>query len=97
MYLLGGERTCRGTKSVGVKPVRGEITELGAKSVSESRFSVSSFCVLIILQTRKYPRDLNDYLYRSIWKLYHLPSLQKKYYYGKLSSVCVFVCVCVLE
>ena len=93
MYLLGGEWTCRGTKSIGVKPVRGEITELGAKSVPESRFSVSSFCVLIILQTRKYPRDLNDYLYRSIWKLYHLPSLQKKYYYGKFSSVCV----CVLE
>ena len=47
MGVLGREWTCRGTKSVGVKPVRGEITELGAKSVPESRIFLPQVSVFL--------------------------------------------------
>lgn len=93
MGLLGREWTCRGIKSVGIKPVRGEITELGAKSVLESRFSVSSFCVLIILQIRKYPRDLNT---GASGNFIIFPVFRKNIIIENF-QVCVCVCACMLE
>ena len=63
-----------------------------AKSVPKPSFLLKVQCVCHIAN-KKMSKGLY-YLYRSIWKVYHLPSLQKNTY-GGLFCVCLCVCVCV--